>query len=595
MKKFKDWNIRQKLLAIFIVGALAPVLLILIFSIQVSGQIMTKKVEQLIASNLSQTQDQFSLNLDVFYKILYQVTVDDNVINNIDHLDGQEEGADQAYTRLLQRLRQANSGEKSVRCISIVTEDGTTISYDFNTGSSLDTLWNSTEDMRETEAYKQAGRQTGIVLTSTEMFDENNEKTYVFHLSKQIYDLNNLGKGPIATAILSIDIDILEDICRTDQENISEEVKFILDDNGKIAYFPDKERIGDKLDSDDDSIADFLKNSGVVSGTEIAEVHVKDYRTGWYFYYAYDRAYMLKDVRTTGIIIALAGLILFAISGAMILYMINHIIKSVQSIIHVMNEMKKGNLDVKAKADGHDEIGEIADTFNEMSLRIKDLIREKEETAIKQKNAEIKALEAQIDPHFIYNTLDSINWMAIEHGEFEISRVLRDLGIILRYSINKSNEKVTLKMMEDWLEKYLELQRMRFGYSFSCSIDIDRSLEDAYIYKLLLQPFIENSILHGFEGMEKGGLLRINIFPEEKGNRMCIIIEDNGMGMSQEKVEEFNDRQRAVENESGSIGLHNAFSRMVLYYGDDAEWTVSSVEGMGTVVVLKLPIEKGNE
>src|SRR5699024_8813652 len=143
--------------------------------------------------------------------------------------------------------------------------------------------------------------------------------------------------------------------------------------------------------------------------TETAEVHIRDYRTGWYFYYAYDRAYMLKDVRTTGIIIAIAGLVLVVIAGSLILYMLNHIIKSVQSTIYGMNEIKKGNMNVKVKVDGKDEIGEIAETFNEMSVRIQDLISEKEETAIKQKNAEIKALEAQINPHFIYNTLDSIN------------------------------------------------------------------------------------------------------------------------------------------------------------------------------------------
>lgn len=593
MKKFKDWNIKQKLLIIFIVGVLIPIMLLLVFSIQVSGQIMTKKVEQLISSNLIQTKDQFSLNLDVFYKILYQVTVDDIVIENINDLDQGGNVSEQAYTRLLQRLRQVNSGEESIRCISIVTNNGTSLSFDFNTGSSLDTLWNSVSDMRETEAYERASRQAAIALTSTEKFEEDAEDIYVFHLSKQIYDLNNLGKGPIATAILSIDIDVLENICTIEQEKSSEEVKFILDDRGKIAYFPDKTKIGSGIDMEDTE--EFVKKSKIISGTETAEVHIRDYRTGWYFYYAYDRAYMLKDVRTTGIIIAIAGLVLVVIAGSLILYMLNHIIKSVQSTIYGMNEMKKGNLNVKVKVDGKDEIGEIAETFNEMSVRIQDLISEKEETAIKQKNAEIKALEAQINPHFIYNTLDSINWMAIEHGEFEISKVLRDLGIILRYSINKSNEKATLKMVKEWLDKYIELQRMRFGYSFSCSIDIDKSLDDAYIYKLLLQPFIENSILHGFEGMEEGGVLRINIFPDETGERMCIIIEDNGLGMSQEKVDEFNDRERAVKNDRGSIGLHNAFSRMEFYYGNKAEWTVSSVEGMGTVIVLKLPIEMRDE
>lgn len=595
MKHFKDWNIRRKLFMIFTIGCIIPIVFLLVFSIKISSQIMTEKVDQLISENLTQTQDQFNLNLDVFYKVIYQVTVDDTVIQNIGDFDNGGKTAEQAYNEILGRLRQANSGEASVRCISVVTKEGNEVTYDFNTGSSLNTLWSSVSDMRETRAYEKAARQAAIALTPTEIFEnDGGEPSYVFHLSKQIYDLDNLDRGPIATAILSIDVDMLEEICGSNADGGTTDVKFIVDDEKKMVYFPDEVQIGEDI-SRKESIEEFIRDSGVVEGHELAEVHVRDYRTGWYFYYVYNKAYMLKDVRSTGMIIGGVGVLLALISGLILVYMINHIITSVQTVVGGMSELKQGNLDAKVRVDSRDEIGQIAENFNEMSDRIKELIDEKEQTAIRQKNAEIKALEAQIDPHFIYNTLDSINWMAVEHGEFEISRVLRDLGVIMRYSINRSNEKATLAMVEDWLEKYIELQRMRFGYSFTCTIDIDESLKNAYVYKLLLQPFIENSILHGFEGIESGGQLHINVFPEASGERMCIIIEDNGSGMPREKVAEFNNRRKVVENEGGSIGLYNAFSRMDFYYGEKAEWTVSSMEGMGTVISLKLPIEKERE
>ena len=123
-----------------------------------------------------------------------------------------------------------------------------------------------------------------------------------------------------------------------------------------------------------------------------------------------------------------------------------------------MNQIKKGNLDVIIPVNGKDEIGQVAENFNEMALEIKSLINEVKDALHKQKNAEIKALEAQINPHFLYNTLDSINWMAIEKGDYEISNMLCNLGVILRYSINKSNHMVTVREMVDWIEKYISLQ-----------------------------------------------------------------------------------------------------------------------------------------
>ena len=218
------------------------------------------------------------------------------------------------------------------------------------------------------------------------------------------------------------------------------------------------------------------------------------------------------------------------------------------------------------------------------------LIAEVSEAKDKQKDAEIRALEAQINPHFLYNTLDSINWMAIEKEEYGISRMLRNLGVILRYSVNRSNQMVSVTEVADWLEKYISLQQMRFNQSFRFELNVAEAAGSVRIYKLLLQPFVENAVIHGFKGMEKGGVLRVDIFLSDTGERLNIIIEDNGKGMPREMAESFNVREQAVRDEGGSIGLHNAFARMDMYYGREAVWNVNSIEGMGTVITLTLPV-----
>ena len=179
--------------------------------------------------------------------------------------------------------------------------------------------------------------------------------------------------------------------------------------------------------------------------------------------------------------------------------------------------------------------------------------------------------------------------MAIEKEEYEISKMIRNLGVILRYSVNKSNQIVTIRELADWLEKYISLQQMRFNDAFSYRLNIEEETYTEKVYKLLLQPFVENAIIHGFKEMESGGLLQIDIMAAEHGQGIIIIIEDNGAGLPQEMLKCFNNKEEAIKDEGKSIGLHNAFSRMNMYYGEKASWNVSSIEGMGTVITLRLP------
>ncbi len=158
------------------------------------------------------------------------------------------------------------------------------------------------------------------------------------------------------------------------------------------------------------------------------------------------------------------------------------------------------------------------------------------------------------------------------------------------YSINKRNQMASMEEMADWLEKYISLQQMRFNHSFQFKLNIEERAKKVMIYKLLLQPFVENAIIHGFKGMEKGGVLRVDIFVSEAGEKLNIIIEDNGKGMPKEIAETFNVREQAIKDGGSSIGLHNAFVRMDMYYGKEAAWNMNSIEGMGTVITLTIPL-----
>ena len=590
LEHYNSWKLGHKLICAFILASILPLLLMQIFAFQSNRRQMTEKIDELMVNNLIQIAERTNLNMEVYTNLLYQIYKNEEVTDGINALlDESENHKAVAYNELVKCLKQYRNHDAGIRCLAIVCPDGMAVIYDFATDSSLNTIWREYSDMCQIPPYRNAVNAPGMVLTDTMNFQGGENTGHFFHISKRLFDFQNLEKGSIGTVIMSVNQSVLSSICGNggrEGEDVS--INFILNQERQVVSYPDEDFTGNAVSSQL-GMEDFVRVSGYLQDKKIAVNQYHDEDTGWIFCNAYDRDYMLKDLSRTqwmqiGITVFLLGFVLILIS-----YTVHNLDNSVKSVIWGMQQVKRGNLDVVVPVQSFYEIGMIADNFNEMTVKVKDLICEVTAAEENRKNAEIRALEAQINPHFLYNTLDSINWMAIEKEEYEISKMIRNLGVILRYSVNKSNHLVTVRELADWLEKYISLQKMRFNDAFSCQLNIEEAICGQRIYKLLLQPFVENAILHGFKDMESDGLLQVDIMSSESGDGMVIIIEDNGAGMPAEMLRTFNDREEAIRDDGRSIGLHNAFSRMNMYYGEAASWNVSSIEGMGTVITLRLP------
>lgn len=597
MKKLKErYNnarFRTKLLLIFGITSLLPLLIILMISSRLNTRNMTDKVDELMIVNLRQIAERVNLNLEIYTNVLYQIYQDEEITENIKILlEDSDTGYAAAYNRINDRLKQYNTTESGVRCTSVICADGTSVVYDFGTGSSIDHLWKNYKDLRMTEPYKEAEGQPGMVITPTMTFKEREgsrqEGTrHYFHIAKRVFDLENLEMGSIATIVMSVDEEALNRICNAAETETG--INFIMDPDGRCISYPDEDFSGLKK-KDSLSIEEFVHLSGFMENRDISVTSYEDPVTGWIFYNAYDREYILRDVaRSQQLYIAIGALAILA-SAAAILGLVRQINRSVDEVIGGIRKVQGGDMDVQVRIVCRDEIGKIAENFNEMTVRVKNLIQEVKTATDRQKNAEIRALEAQINPHFLYNTLDSINWMAIEKEEYEISSMIRNLGIILRYSVDKSNSIVSIRMVEEWLERYISLHQMRFEHVFSYQIHVEDEAREKKIHKLLLQPFVENAILHGLKDKEGGGILYVDIGLSEDQKMLHIIIEDNGKGMSRELLEQYNDPEKAVMDDGRSIGLHNVFSRLRMYYGEHADWNIKSIEGMGMVITIKVPV-----
>ncbi len=601
-KSFRKMNFKAKLIFSFIFVSIIPILLVQSISYYNITAAMKENVDELTKLNLAQTDKNLNTTLNSYMDILYQIYTDDDIIELINKINQESENA--LETSLLRdKLSQLTNSKMGIRSIALLCSSGKTVFYDTLTASSIESSW-MTKNFNQTEFYSNITQSKGTVLVPSSYASRLGEKKYyLFHIANKMVDFNDIKKGPIGVIVISIDEDIIYKACN-EAENINENskgiksVNFIVDKSGNIVSFPDKEYVGRKLS--DYGVAGQTKNrekynnlfksvQAFYESTLVTNELIDD-DTGWIIVNAVDQTVLFNKVYVVQRLTILFGVLVLLFSIAVIVYVTKNFSGSINKILSAMKTAQKGELSVQVKLEegDDDEISVIASRFNKMIYKINQLMEEVKDATFKQKEAEIRALEAQINPHFLYNTLDAINWMAIEKEEHEISNMLKSLAQILRYSINKSNSIVSLREEMEWLKKYIYLQQIRFNHSFVCRMNIDDGVLDCNIHKLLFQPFIENVIIHAFEGLKSGGVLTISI--KDLGNTICIIIEDNGKGINKDTVEALNSAEdKGIESSGSGLGVKNVFNRMKMYYGENGSWNIESTPDAGTTICLKIP------
>jgi two-component system sensor histidine kinase YesM len=239
-------------------------------------------------------------------------------------------------------------------------------------------------------------------------------------------------------------------------------------------------------------------------------------------------------------------------------------------------------------------VGLLGKHFNQMLERIDGLIGEVADGRLRKKEAEMRALQSQINPHFIYNTLETIRMMAELNDDDRVSAMTYNLGQMLRYSLTKGVEVGTVASELEHLEHYLFLQNMRFNDKFTLKLDVPDHIKRLPMLKLVLQPIVENSIYHGLEKREGPGEISISAY--HLGTDTYFVLSDDGVGMSKETVYKINDRFNKLiydKDSKGGIGLQNVNERIKLHYGSEYGLQVESRLGQGTKVIMKIQHDQG--
>lgn len=263
----------------------------------------------------------------------------------------------------------------------------------------------------------------------------------------------------------------------------------------------------------------------------------------------------------------------------------------IDKLVSHIRLLSHGDFTVDPKIESEDEIGTIGKGVNHMAAKIEELVDMKVESEKEKKNLEIKMLQAQINPHFLYNTLDSIRWIAIIQKNSGIVKVVTSLSSLLKNMAKGFNEKITLKQELDFLADYIVIEKVRYVELFDVEIDVEpKELYQAKIVKLTLQPLVENAIFSGIEPSGRNGLVQIKAV--KKGQDLCITVRDNGIGMDKEKAKQLLKDTETVKSSSMSgIGLPNVDRRMKLVYGESYGLSIQSEPGQYTQITVMLPLE----
>ena len=277
-------------------------------------------------------------------------------------------------------------------------------------------------------------------------------------------------------------------------------------------------------------------------------------------------------------------------SAALSYLLARRITRPMQRLLTHMEEFSKGDFHVRAKEEGNRDILALSKGFNKMSRRIRHLMEDLRIKEHESANARLRELQAQINPHFLYNTLETIRSLALRNGVESIADIAKSMALIFRYCINSRDEVVTLREELAHVKSYINIQKIRYKNRLQVYFYVDDELLDNCIIKILVQPLVENAIYHGIDQKREGG--KISIFCHKSPEGVEIAVEDNGMGMKPEVLHSLQKQLHECQGEhlGDSIGLKNVDSRLKLYYGRERGLHIGSVYGQGTRVSFDIPL-----
>ena len=554
-KKFRDMKYRHKLTILLVISSLVPMTMLALYSHNSMSRLVRHNEVEDTSSILEQTRESIDSQIEVYTGLINYLTYSPDIEEVINEKNMDNYVAYAKYTQIVDPLLTVpKSYHDAINQIQIFA-DSIKVRHEY-TLVPMDEI--------------------GQEWWSSQLNDEVQVQWLVNTEKPEIAAVRNIYDGRNRTAVLCITLDYNK-IFKPLKNIISDESgTMVLDQSQNIVYRDENIQ--------DNDLADLRESDKILEqiSKEYVAVNSTSQNTGWKFYLYKTKKSVEKSVYQMLLaeipLIAGCVLIIFILGMAFS----RLFTRKIEMLTENMDQVNHGSREVTVTSDAEDEVGVLIRSFRRMMGEIDRLISEVYENKIALKEFELKALTAQINPHFLYNSLSIINWMAIKSGQKEISKVTLDLSTFYRTALSKGEDMVTVENCIRNIEAYLSIQLVMHDNDFTVEWKIDPQVKTEKVPKLILQPVVENALEHGLDVKEEGDkILKLSFL--DAGDAVLLRVEDNGMGMEQSVAESL------VTYQAEGYGLKNVNDRICLLYGEEYKIRITSSVGKGTVVEMRIP------
>lgn len=571
IKRLNNLSIGQSIFTVSIV----LVGIILTLSTLLTNQLIFTRTDKLIETTSKEINKQVIMNYENYLSNVIDLS------NSLQKyiIDLTKDGDIQSLDELF--LATTNI-ERNIRNVALVDEKGQLVASSI--GESINT------DLEQTEWYLNALSNNDIHHFSSPHAENLilNGTQEVFTVSKSVQYIAN---GSSKTGVLMIDIDTSDFKNLALQTNLGEAGHIVITDQEDKIIYSSNPDCTDTICPSSDLAQDILLGGQLVNLDDLSMYvnvnTIKDTRWRIATFINVDEIIRTKtEILYQMIFIFIGTLFAVALTSS---YFSRRITNPMNKLEKHIQLIEQGDFDTRVEVEGQKEVVLLADAFNTMSDRVKDLMKKVLDEQNEKRKTHFIALQNQINPHFLYNTLDSIVALSENNRNKDVEAAIIALSKFFRSSITNEMKLVELKDEIEHVRNYLLIQQIRYRNAFVFDFEIDADVLHHKVIKLSLQPLVENAILHGIQPEEAFTTILIKAY--HKDRMTYIEVFNEGYGIPQERIDHIHKMMR-TEAQSSSMGLKNVYQRLKLYYGDEADLTIESVLDEYTKVIMKLPYDK---
>ena len=570
-------NIRYKLMFLLLSVMIVPLLILIIFSINVSQRNYEKEIISSNESRIVLAGKYVDEKLKESDKILFSSLLDEKLIPSISQTNDENSPLNFSTLNYIKdKLYSIYYRNENLDRFSIYSKEKSTV-YSL-----------TAEDFKVSKIANLSGTNWAKLGVNPHYIFESKDSKQSFSLTRSIIRFED--RKIVGGVSIDVNWNVVDNVIEM-LESEKESSVYLLNNQGQIIYNPNHTKTPP---------VDFQKIIKQINNSKKDVYYLND-KSGYIFFQkAFNQKVVIvkvipKTLIMNGVTKTLIYAIIIGVFSIILTIFLSIIIslRTTKPIIHLVDAMQKveeNNFDVRIETERSDEIGMLEKRFTSMVYQINELIEKEYKSEIATKEAQFKALQAQINPHFLYNTLQLVGGMAVAHNAERIYRVISALSDMFRYITGKQGDMVLIEDEIEHIKNYLYIQNQRFDGKIETDIYIEEGTERYEIPMLTIQPLVENAFNHGFE--QKVGLWKLTVEVQQVFDDIEITITDNGVGIPEEKlrtlISQINDISQPL-NTKGSIGIKNVAARIGLYFGKEYGLDISSGVGHGTQIVITIP------